>query len=57
MNAADLPDVSSIAESIRAGDGLLPCMGLFSIFFVGSQNRVSGSLVCGWLFLLSGQVF
>jgi hypothetical protein len=40
-NAADLPDVSVYAQSIRAGDRLLLCMGLFSIFLIGSQNRVS----------------
>ena len=38
-------------QSIRAGDGLLLCMGLFSIFLVGSQKprQPGGS---GWLFLL-----
>ena len=37
-----MPDVSSIcAKRIRAGDRLLPCMGLFSIFLVGSHSYVT----------------
>ena len=36
-----MPDVSSICpKRIRAGDWLLPCMGSFSIFLVGSHNYV-----------------
>jgi hypothetical protein len=50
-----LPDVSRVRPEIRAGDCLLLCMGLFSIFLVGRQNRVSLAAV---LFpSVLGQVF
>jgi hypothetical protein len=39
------PTCQIVFQSIHAGDCRLPGMGLFSIFLVGSQNRVCAAIM------------
>jgi hypothetical protein len=58
MSAADLPDVSGIAKASVSATACYLAWGRFRYFCWEPKPRLpGGSLVSGWLFLPSGELF